>query len=458
MDVDQNPLVAELPDSVAESIATESPEQITGKISQDNTKKRSHENDQDFDNGDNAETTLTEDNEASADPATNEEPKISKNQLRKQKRQKLREERREERKTFRKDRRHERKERKRNARHDKAEEMAKTEGIDMDEALRRILAEETAKRNKLAQSRPVPVAFIIDCDFEKYMHDNELLSLSGQITRSYSMNKTGLYQAHLVMSSWGGKLKERFDTVLITHKNWKGVSFVEGDFIEAGEVAWNIMHGPKGGRLCEALEGGKPTIAAIEGPEKPAEADGGAIPETTSDSTEPSAPVTPAFSTDSVVYLSADSPFTLDKLEPNTSYVIGGIVDRNREKNLCQKRAEEKGIRTAKLPIGEYMQMASRRVLATNHVVEIMSKWLETGDWGEAFMAVIPKRKGGQLKGESEAAEDEAAEDEAKAGFNKEDGHENGEDELEAQNNFESADAEQTGAEQAGDAMDTKEI
>ena len=44
--------------------------------------------------------------------------------------------------------------------------------------------------------------------------------------------------------------------------------------------------------------------------------------------------------------------------------------------------------------------MSSRKVLATNHVNEIMVKWFETGDWGKAFMEVIPKRKGGKLKDE----------------------------------------------------------
>lgn len=92
--------------------------------------------------------------------------------------------------------------------------------------------------------------------------------------------------------------------------------------------------------------------------------------------------------------------------------MIGGLVDRNREKNLCQRRAEERGIRTAKLPIGEYLQMSSRKVLATNHVVEIMSKWLETGDWAQAFMAVIPKRKGGELKGGEADDREEAERDE----------------------------------------------
>ena len=37
-------------------------------------------------------------------------------------------------------------------------------------------------------------------------------------------------------------------------------------------------------------------------------------------------------------------------------------------------------------------------MLTTNHVMEIMLRWLETGDWGEAFMQFLPQRKGGKLK------------------------------------------------------------
>lgn len=363
-----------------------------------NPKKRSREDDDEP-----SEVDATKDNDTPVADLDPDQPKLSKNQLRKQKRQKLREERKDDRKRQRKEKRHDRTARRRLEREEKAAELAEAMGIDKEEALKKIVAEEQQQAKKNGQkARPVPVAIIIDCEFEQYMRENELISLASQITRGYSMNKMGLYQSHLLVSSWGGKLRERFETVMkSTHKNWKGVSFVEKDFIEAGKEAWGIMRGPQGGKLCAALGG--PEEEEADTPE-------GEAPVKTSEAQEPASenkPDEPVFTTDSIVYLSADSPHVLDKLEPNTSYVIGGLVDRNREKHLCQRRAEQKGIRTAKLPIGEYMQMASRQVLATNHVVEIMAKWLETGDWGKAFMEVIPKRKGGRLKGEEDEKDGE---------------------------------------------------
>jgi tRNA (guanine9-N1)-methyltransferase len=100
----------------------------------------------------------------------------------------------------------------------------------------------------------------------------------------------------------------------------------------------------------------------------------------------------------SIIYLTSDSPHTLDVLSPFTTYVIGGIVDKNRHKGLCYKRAMARDIPTARLPIGEYMTMQSRSVLTTNHVAEIMLRWLEYGDWAKAFLRVIPKRKEARLK------------------------------------------------------------
>lgn len=63
------------------------------------------------------------------------------------------------------------------------------------------------------------------------------------------------------------------------------------------------------------------------------------------------------------------------------------------KKSLCYNKATAQGIRTAKLPIGDYIKMSSRFVLTTNQVVEIMLKYLECRDWKQAFIAVIPPRK-----------------------------------------------------------------
>jgi len=59
-----------------------------------------------------------------------------------------------------------------------------------------------------------------------------------------------------------------------------------------------------------------------------------------------------------VVYLTADSDVEISELRPGETYIIGGIVDHNRYKNLCLHKAKTHGIRTAKLPIGTYLRGA----------------------------------------------------------------------------------------------------
>jgi tRNA (guanine9-N1)-methyltransferase len=314
----------------------------------------------------------------------------------------------------------------------------------------------------------VPVALILDCNFNELMMEKELISLGAQLTRSYSENKKNPYRTHLALSSWGGALKSRFETVLANnHLSWKGVKFFEEDFLVAAENLDEIMKSKSGGTLAgglvkvvnEAMEikpSVKALVSAAEGSgnlkemSNSAEAatsmlheilqnkDGDTISATVSTvksrielnsiSLEESPSLgedPPTDRADSpkasplVVYLTSDSPHTLQYLSPNTSYIIGGIVDKNRHKGLCYKRACEMGIPTAKLPIGEYMTMQSRSVLAINHVVEIMLKWLVTGDWGEAFLSVIPKRKEAKLKTkncEENHGQDEDSQDEEEGG------------------------------------------
>ncbi|KAL2815509.1 guanine-1-methyltransferase-domain-containing protein [Aspergillus granulosus] len=287
---------------------------------------------------------------------------ISKRQLRKQRQREQWEAEREQRKVIRKEKAIARKQKKR-----ETWEEAKRQGKDTKEELAKIFPSTGKKGRKPTR---LPITLVIDCGFDDLMMEKERVSLAQQLTRSYSENNRSQFNGHLVLSSFNKLLKERFETVLHkTHENWKGVRFFDEDWLFAANQATEWMQGPQGGKLVGPFEN-----KAAAKPE-----DG------------------------EIVYLSSDSPDTLTELKPYSTYIIGGLVDKNRHKGICHKRATEMGIKTAKLPIGDYIQMASRSVLATNHVVEIMVRWLQLQDWGEAFMQTIPARKGGVLRdGEQE--------------------------------------------------------
>ncbi|XVF75200.1 hypothetical protein PTKIN_Ptkin13bG0168400 [Pterospermum kingtungense] len=104
---------------------------------------------------------------------------------------------------------------------------------------------------------------------------------------------------------------------------------------------------------------------------------------------------------DNLVYLTADSETVLHELDSTKVYIVGGLVDRNRWKGITMKKAEEQGIHTAKLPIGNYMKMSSSQVLTVNQVVEILLRFLETRDWKTSFFQVIPQRKRSEADAEN---------------------------------------------------------
>ncbi|MCJ1249545.1 tRNA methyltransferase 10 [Trapelia coarctata] len=304
-------------------------------------------------------------------------PPLSKNQLKKIRRKQEWEAGRDFRKAKRKEKIQEKRIRKRAAREEEraAEPSAARQGDAVSDANG---VEEAPKRQPF-RSVQLPITFVFDCGFDDLMLERERISLAAQLTRCYSDNSRAQLKAHLAFSSFGGHLKDRFDNVLSGHhQSWRGVRFLEEDFVEAAEQAKEWMAGERGGKLAGAFAVKNESSAD----EKPAE-------------------------TGEIIYLSSDSPDTLTELKPYSTYIIGGLVDRNRHKGICYKRAKDRGMKTARLPIGEYMEMTSRFVLATNHVSEIMLKWLELGNWGEAFLKVMPKRKGGVLKGASPAQLDD---------------------------------------------------
>ncbi|KAF2751674.1 hypothetical protein M011DRAFT_463186 [Sporormia fimetaria CBS 119925] len=306
------------------------------------------------------ETVLENSQPENGDPAA---PKLSKSAMKKLARHEKWESGREDRKAKRKEKMKAKRERVREERRQQAAQES-ADGTPVP----------AAPGRRVEKGTKVPITIIFDCDFEDLMHDSEMKSLGLQITRSYSDNRKAKFQTHLAVSSFGGKMKERFDGILAKqYTSWKDVRFFSEDFVEVAEKAKEWMSGPRGGAVAGALS---------EDAEVKDEEEG------------------------EIVYLSSESDVTLDRLKPNSTYIIGGLVDHNRYKGHCYKRAVDRGIKTAKLPIGEFLRMKDRKVLVTNHVLEIMLKWLEFGDWGKAFIEVLPKRKGGVLKSEAESAQE----------------------------------------------------
>eukprot|EP00471_Norrisiella_sphaerica_P007678 CAMPEP_0184493420 /NCGR_PEP_ID=MMETSP0113_2-20130426/25964_1 /TAXON_ID=91329 /ORGANISM="Norrisiella sphaerica, Strain BC52" /LENGTH=190 /DNA_ID=CAMNT_0026878671 /DNA_START=102 /DNA_END=674 /DNA_ORIENTATION=- len=108
------------------------------------------------------------------------------------------------------------------------------------------------------------------------------------------------------------------------------------------------------------------------------------------------------FGSDKVVYLSSESDCVLEYLDPKVTYIIGGLVDKNRYKGLCFEEAQKRNVKTAQLPIGKFMAGATRKVITVNQVFDILLKFQELKDWGKAFSEVMPARKGYRLKKDQE--------------------------------------------------------
>lgn len=76
------------------------------------------------------------------------------------------------------------------------------------------------------------------------------------------------------------------------------------------------------------------------------------------------------------MYLSADAQQELAELEPQKRYIIGGIVDRNVHKGLCEEKARAQGIATAKLPLTSHASLIGNKVLTVNQVVDMLVGWV----------------------------------------------------------------------------------
>ena len=71
-----------------------------------------------------------------------------------------------------------------------------------------------------------------------------------------------------------------------------------------------------------------------------------------------------------------------------------------------------RGFSHARLPIDEFMEMKTRKVLTVNHVFDILASASTGADWKDAFLKAIPSRKGAVVKEEEEETLAEKEEEE----------------------------------------------
>ncbi|KAJ8770476.1 hypothetical protein K2173_017967 [Erythroxylum novogranatense] len=199
--------------------------------------------------------------------------------------------------------------------------------------------EKEEKIGRLTRAKEVGQNIVIDLEFAHLMTENEIHSLVQQVMYCYAVNGRCANPGHLWLTGCSGEIETQLQRL-------------------PGFDKWIIEKESQS--YIEALQDQK----------------------------------------ENLVYLTADSETVLDELDPKKVYIIGGLVDRNRWKGITMKKAEEQGIETAKLPIGNYLKMSSSQVLTVNQVIEILLKFLETRDWKASFFQVIPQRKRGEVEPE----------------------------------------------------------
>ncbi|XP_006143795.1 tRNA methyltransferase 10 homolog B isoform X3 [Tupaia chinensis] len=110
------------------------------------------------------------------------------------------------------------------------------------------------------------------------------------------------------------------------------------------------------------------------------------------------------FPLETLVYLTPDSEHTLEDVDPNQVYILGGLVDESIQKKVTFQKAQEYSVKTARLPIQEYMvrhpngKNYHSEILAINQVFDILSAYFETHNWPEALKRGVSLGKGYVLR------------------------------------------------------------
>ena len=191
---------------------------------------------------------------------------------------------------------------------------------------------------------------VIDCKWEDVHDENGLKSLMKQVIHAYAVNRKFSRPSHLYLTGVGPYLYERLMKLGADH--WLAATIIkDDDYITVPNFQ---------------------TDSVVNGD---------------SDSVDKKK---------QLVYLTSDAEETIEELDSNCAYIIGGIVDRNSLKGITLKKAEEQNIRTVKLPIRDHLHLTKTHVLTVNHCVELLlhkGSGASSVHWKEALETVLPVRK-----------------------------------------------------------------
>lgn len=251
------------------------------------------------------------------------------------------------------------------------------------------------------------ITIIIDCSWEDKHTESTLKSLTQQIMYCYGCNRRHTNPAQLHLTGLGPRMRDQLTKML--YSNWTAVQSSEMDYTAFEQFYIDDKSDSKlsdAGNLkvtpalsVSTVKPQQDATETVQSPTEPAE-----VTTSTTTSTVPLAP-SPS-ERKQLVYLTSDAEETIEQLDTNTAYIIGGIVDRNRHKGATFQKAQEQGVRTAKLPIKENFELSATHVLTVNHVFEILLNFHACGCWRTAIERVLPKRKGlKSLRDGSDAAQ-----------------------------------------------------
>jgi tRNA (guanine9-N1)-methyltransferase len=173
---------------------------------------------------------------------------------------------------------------------------------------------------------------IIDCDFEQHMKDGELNSLVTQFSHFLAQNKKSEHPINIILTGVG----PRMDAMLTKRMAYK----------------WNAWLG-----LIH-----KETYL-----EK--------------------------FPQENLVYLTGDSEANMSEFDTTKNYIIGGLIDHNKLKNITLDKAKKEGVMHQRFPMADHIKLKMCPILAVNHVASILLKLNEGCSWAESFKQAIPDRK-----------------------------------------------------------------